>query len=85
MDLETIIGVLASIFTSIAMLPQLIKIVKEKKSEGISYWMLGSLVLGLSLWIWYGCMKKDIIIVIANGLALSINITVVILSLKYRN
>lgn len=84
MDLETIIGVFASIFTSIAMLPQLIKIIKEKKSEGISYWMLGSLLVGLSLWIWYGCMKSDLIIVVANGLALGINVSVVILSLRYR-
>jgi MtN3 and saliva related transmembrane protein len=85
MDTETLIGILASIFTSIALLPQLIKIVKEKKSDGISYLMLSSLMLGLSLWIWYGIMKSDVIIIISNAFALCINITVVVLSVKYRH
>lgn len=84
MNAETLIGILASIFTSIALLPQLIKIVKEKSSEGISYLMLSSLMLGLSLWIYYGVLKTDYIIIISNAFALCINIAVLILSFKYK-
>ncbi|MBA3665736.1 MAG: SemiSWEET transporter [Bacteroidetes bacterium] len=80
----TIIGILASIFTAVALLPQLIKIIREKKSEGISYLMLASLFLGLSLWIWYGCMKEDWIIIISNAFSLCVNISIVVLSFVYR-
>lgn len=83
MGIETVIGITASVFTGAAMLPQLIKILKEKKSEGVSYGMLASLFVGLSLWIWYGFMKQDLIIIISNGFSLVVNLLIVFLSVKY--
>lgn len=79
-----IIGIVASVFTSIALLPQLIKIFREKKSNGISYLMLSSLLVGLSMWIVYGVRKDDLIIIIANVFALTVNVLVLIMSIKYR-
>jgi MtN3 and saliva related transmembrane protein len=79
-----VIGILASVFTSIALLPQLFKIFKEKKAHGISPLMLGSLLIGLSFWVAYGFMKKDMIIIIANIFALIVNILVVCAGLWYR-
>lgn len=79
-----IIGVVASVFTSIALLPQLIKIFREKKSNGISYLMLSSLLIGLSMWIVYGVQKDDLIIIIANVFALTVNVLVLIMSIRYR-
>lgn len=74
MDFETIIGIAASAFTSTALLPQLIKILREKKANDISLAMLAVLFTGLSLWIWYGFIKQDWIIIIANLFAVIINI-----------
>jgi MtN3 and saliva related transmembrane protein len=79
-----VIGVIASVFTAIALLPQLIKIFREKKSDGISYLMLTSLLIGLSMWIWYGINKDDVIIIASNIFALTVNILVVIMSIVYR-
>lgn len=36
MNITTIIGILASFFTAISLLPQLIKLLKEKRSSDIS-------------------------------------------------
>ncbi len=58
MQSETWIGLGASICTGVSMLPQLIKIYKEKKAGDISYTMLGILITGLALWVWYGIVKK---------------------------
>jgi MtN3 and saliva related transmembrane protein len=84
MDLTELIGIIASIFTGIALLPQLIKIFKEKKAEGVSWLMLGSLFIGLTFWVIYGFKKEDYIIVVSNGFAWIVNITVFFLSMKYR-
>jgi MtN3 and saliva related transmembrane protein len=84
MDATHFVGIAASIFTGIALLPQLIKIFREKNAEGTSWLMLTSLFVGLSLWVIYGFRKNDLIIIISNMFAWLVNATVIILSFKYR-
>ena len=83
METVTWIGIGASIGTGISLLPQLIKIRKEKKASDISYAMLIVLFAGLVLWIIYGCMKSDWIIIVSNGVSISINIAILYLNLHY--
>ena len=84
MNQNLIIGIAASILTAISLMPQLIKIWKEKKAEDVSLLMLVVLLAGLSLWVWYGINIKDNIIIIANGISILINICVIILTLLYK-
>lgn len=83
MNIITWIGLGASICTGISLLPQLLKIIKEKKASDISYPMLIILFCGLSLWIWYGVEKDDLIIIISNVVSLAINISIFFLNLHY--
>jgi MtN3 and saliva related transmembrane protein len=84
MEFVTAVGLGASCFTGVSLLPQLFKIIKKKEAEDISLGMLLSLFIGLSLWIYYGCLKKDWIIIIANLTSLLINISTTLLSIKYK-
>lgn len=84
MGFETIIGIGASVFTSTSLIPQLIKILKEKKSKDISIVMLAVLFMGLSLWVWYGFLKDDRIIIISNVFALVVNLIIGILTIYYK-
>jgi len=81
---ESIIGLCASILTAVCMLPQLVKIFREKRAEEISYMMLGILMSGVALWVVYGILKNDLFIIASNGFSLLVNTCVLILSLKYR-
>lgn len=83
MDKITIIGVCASVFTATSLIPQLIKIIKEKKAEGVSMIMLLVLFTGLALWVYYGFLKTDWIIIISNLFALLINLVIGILTLYF--
>ncbi len=83
MDLTQIIGIAAGVLTSIAMLPQLIKIIKEKKAENVSVVMLMVLIAGLSLWAVYGFMKNDLPIIITNCFSVLLNIVILTLRIKY--
>lgn len=85
MQSETWIGLGASVFTGVSMLPQLIKIYKEKKKGDISFLMLFILITGLALWVWYGLVKTDWIIIISNAFSLLININIVVLNFIYKN
>lgn len=84
MQLEAIIGVLASIFTACSLLPQLVKLIKTKKAGDISLLMLITLFTGIAFWIYYGILKKDLIIIISNSVSLVININIVILTILYK-
>jgi len=79
-----IIGIIAGIFTSTSLLPQLIKIIKEKKANAISLGMLFVLMTGIALWIYYGILKKDLPIIYTNAFSLLLNIAVVVFSIKYK-
>jgi MtN3 and saliva related transmembrane protein len=82
MTLTTWIGISASTFTSLALIPQLIKLIGEKKAGNVSVGMLASLFTGLALWIYYGILKQDAIIIISNSVALVINLATGILTLR---
>jgi MtN3 and saliva related transmembrane protein len=79
-----IVGLTAGICTSISLLPQLIKLLKNKKAEDISLFYLLILFIGLALWIWYGILRDDIPILVTNGFSLVINGIVIALGIKYK-
>jgi MtN3 and saliva related transmembrane protein len=83
MNTTQIIGIIAGILTATSMLPQLIKIIKEKKADDISILMLLVLLSGIALWIVYGVMREDLPIVATNSFSLLVNITTMILRIKY--
>lgn len=83
--LITVTGIAASTFTAVSLLPQLVKIWREKKAEGISFLMLGVLFAGLLLWVCYGIMNDDPIITIANSTSLAINAAIGVLAFRFRH
>ena len=83
METTQLVGIAAGVLTAGSMLPQLIKIIKEKKAEDVSLIMLLVLISGISLWVVYGFMRDDIPIIATNSFSLLVNITTVILRLRY--
>ena len=83
MEWITIVGIGASICTATASIPQLIKIHKDKKADDISLIMVLVLVVGLGLWVYYGVLKKDYIIIIANSIPCLVNMMIGVLKIKY--
>jgi MtN3 and saliva related transmembrane protein len=84
MDTIFLIGIIAGVLTAISLLPQLIKILKEKKAEDVSIWMLVILLAGLGCWIVYGFMKEDLPIMITNSFSFIVNSAIVFLRFKYK-
>ncbi|HEY3429853.1 MAG TPA: SemiSWEET family transporter, partial [Cyclobacteriaceae bacterium] len=71
------------IFTATSLIPQFIKLIKEKKAGSVSVMMLSILFIGLALWIYYGILKSDWVIIISNTFALIINFLTGILTIQY--
>ncbi|WP_316812331.1 SemiSWEET family sugar transporter [Pedobacter heparinus] len=63
MESIQILGLAAGICTSSSVIPQLVKTKQEKKASDVSWIMFIVLIVGNSLWIYYGCSKSDISII----------------------
>jgi MtN3 and saliva related transmembrane protein len=84
MDGIQLIGIAAGICTASSMLPQVIKTFREKKAEDVSLVMLLILMTGIILWILYGVKKSDMPIIATNAFSLLVNITMIILRMRYK-
>jgi MtN3 and saliva related transmembrane protein len=85
MKIEQWVGLLASICTTVALVPQLIKILQARKAENVSMLWIFILLAGLIGWILYGFLKKDIIIIISNIAGVALNGFIAIFAVKFKN
>lgn len=80
--MEAILGFTAAICTTIAFIPQAVKVYKTKHTKDISLGMFSLLNLGFVLWLIYGIILKSYPIILAN--AVTIIFAVYILITKIR-
>lgn len=71
MDQATIIGGVAAMCTTASYFPQLKKCWETGEAEDLSLHMFSVLSCGIALWIAYGVMKGDWIIIVANSVSLA--------------
>ena len=72
MDLPTAIGLVAAILTTASNWPQLQKCWATKSACDISLKMLLALTAGQALWITYGVLKADWVIILANSISVTL-------------
>jgi len=84
MNHDHIFGIIAGIFTSASLVPQLIKTIREKEATSISTVMLLVLITGNSLWIYYGFLKEDMPSLATNIFSDIVNLTLLFFSIKYK-
>jgi len=71
MNSITVLGLVAAACTSSSFLPQVIKSWKTKKTDDVSLSMFVLLEVGLALWLGYGFLRNDIVIILANIFSLA--------------
>lgn len=82
MNYVNIIGLTAGTLTTIAFLPQVIKIWKTKSAKDISLGMFVILCTGIILWIVYGILIKSLPLVAANATTLVLALLILVLKIK---
>jgi MtN3 and saliva related transmembrane protein len=82
MPFETLIGSAAAFCTTVSYFPQVRKCWETRETGDISLKMLLLLATGLALWMIYGFVKSDVVIIVANGI--SVAMVGVILFFKLR-
>ena len=80
--MEFYLGYLAAFSTTVAFIPQAVKVYKTKRTKDISLGMFSLLIAGFVLWLWYGILLSSYPIILANSVTLIIAIYILITKLK---
>ena len=80
----TIIGVIAAAFTSFGFVPQVRKMWRRRSARDVSQVTFIQMMMGYCLWLTYGVIRHDVIIVAANCVALSVLMVGVLLYYRFR-
>jgi len=73
----------AAVLTTIAYIPQVVKIYRTKSARDVSFRMFSLLATGVSLWLVYGIMMRSVPLIFANFVTLALSLTVLGLKIKY--
>lgn len=84
MDFEDLIGLSAGLLTSIAMVPQLTKVLKTRETENLSVAMILVLIAGVGLWTYYGILKSELPIILSNGFSVLVNLALLACALIFK-
>lgn len=78
------IGTIAGILTTLAFVPQVIKVMKTKETKSLSFAMCSMQVIGILLWLVHGILIGDMALLVANGLTLCLSVIILINKVIYR-
>lgn len=81
---ELVVGFAAALITTLALLPQAMKIVITKQARDISLLWAISMNVGLLLWLLYGLTRNDLPMIAANGISLVLVFVILLCKLRYR-
>lgn len=77
------LGLLAGALTTIAFVPQVVRILRTRSAYDISWGMFAILAVGSMLWLWYGIRLDSLPLVATNVVTLTLQITIFFLKWRY--
>jgi len=78
------IGFFAAFCTTVAFLPQAIKVYKTKSTKDISLYMFLIFTVGVLSWLIYGLIINDWPIILANAVTLILSFFILVYKLKFK-
>ncbi|ODT35839.1 MAG: hypothetical protein BGN92_01285 [Sphingobacteriales bacterium 41-5] len=78
-----ILGYAAGAITTLTFLPQVLKTYKEKSAKDVSLNMFLIAAINEVMWIVYGALREDMVIILTNAVVLLMSLTMIFFKLKY--
>ena len=83
MDTTTWLGLAAGFLTTIAFVPQVMKIWKAKSAKDVSLGTFAAFAVGLALWLAYGIVKQELPIILWNAVTLVLTGAILAMKAKF--
>jgi len=80
----SILGFIAGTLTTLSFVPQVHKAWRTRRCEDLSYGMLLTFGLGVTLWLIYGLLVAAAPIIVANAVTLALIVILLVMKLRYR-
>jgi MtN3 and saliva related transmembrane protein len=80
---DSLIGISAAFLTTLSFLPQIVKAYRTRRMEDVSRYLMILFSAGSILWITYGIIHHDLVIVGANVTAAVFNLVLLYFSFVY--
>lgn len=84
MSFTDVLGYSAGAVTALTFLPQVIKTWKERSAKDVSLWMFIIAAINEMMWIWYGILLDNWVIIATNSVVLAMSLTMIYLKLRYK-
>lgn len=78
------VGLFGAFLSSVTFVPQVIKAWQSKSVGDLSIWMIFILVGNVSTWLFYGIVKEDMAIIIANSIILFLSLVMLFFKLTFK-
>ncbi len=77
-------GYIAAFLTSVSFIPQALKTIRTRDTQGISLLMYAIFSIGVLCWFIYGIAMKDLPILLANGVTLCFALIILFFKIRYK-
>jgi MtN3 and saliva related transmembrane protein len=77
------LGMIAGTLTTIAFVPQVLKIYRTKSAKDVSYLMFSIFSTGIVFWLIYGILIRSTPIIAANAVTLTLSVIIIALKVSY--
>lgn len=84
MNFVTFLGFVAATLTTVAFVPQVVRVWRSRSTRDISLPMFLVLALGIVLWLIYGAIIGDLPLIVANVVTLILVLTILFFKLRYK-
>ena len=74
----------AAVLTTISFVPQVWHSFKTRDVSGISLTMYSIFTVGIALWLAYGILLQAWPLILANGITLSLALTILLMKLRFK-
>lgn len=83
MDTANLIGLAAGFLTTVAFVPQVVKIWKTRSAKDVSLYTFIAFTIGVGLWLAYGILKQEPPIIVWNAATLALAFAILAMKLKF--
>ncbi|MEW6604551.1 MAG: SemiSWEET family transporter [Thermoproteota archaeon] len=84
MEIDTAIGISAALLTMSSFVPQIIRAVRTRSMADVSVYLMPLFIAGFSLWVVYGIMQDDLVIIGSNLAGIGFNAILLFLKGRYK-
>lgn len=78
------VGLFGAVLSSVTFVPQVIKAWQTKSVGDLSIWMVFILIGNVSTWLFYGIVKHDIAIIVANSIILALSLLMLYFKISFK-